>query len=469
MLGKAHQPTASRRRTTRHWACRGERKRRRLGPAAFLAIPIAVLALAAPASAAGSLTGVLDTVAAGTAPTVEQAVSAAAPLTPSPAPAQQTGEVASAPAPSDRAVEQTTGASSTSSAGAVASELSPASTRHDQTTAGAPADRPQSGPRSGTNPNASASTLSRTSGAGDAKGTAIAAPQRRSDPVGRPIHGVVPTANRAAPGAIRPSGLLPAARALVPSRLPVVAGRVLETLPAKIATLRAPLVLALTPPALSEVAALPGLPSLSGLPLLAIPPSLPNLPAFVEAPESGQAPIAVFAAVPPPPQPAPPQPNPLSLPAAAAGDRGVQSRATAPPGAGRPSNMAQAYGATPNGISDAMGAPDRWSSPSSAAGAHGRASAWAAGTTASAYGSSASLETAPGMASSGGASRQPSPAPAPGGASPATGAVAGTSIPILLTLAGLLLLAAPRVRRVLRLLGESWRLSPLALILERPG
>jgi hypothetical protein len=49
------------------------------------------------------------------------------------------------------------------------------------------------------------------------------------------------------------------------------------------------------------------------------------------------------------------------------------------------------------------------------------------------------------------------------------GAVAGTSIPIFITLAGLLLLAAPRVRRVLRLLGESWRLSPLALIPARPG
>jgi hypothetical protein len=49
------------------------------------------------------------------------------------------------------------------------------------------------------------------------------------------------------------------------------------------------------------------------------------------------------------------------------------------------------------------------------------------------------------------------------------GAAAGASIPILLALAGLLLLAAPRVRRVLRLRGESWRMPPLSLILERPG
>jgi hypothetical protein len=90
-----------------------------------------------------------------------------------------------------------------------------------------------------------------------------------------------------------------------------------------------------------------------------------------------------------------------------------------------------------------------------------------------AYGLPASDGTAPAAPGAtsprGGVYQQPSPAPAPGGASPATGAVAGTSIPIFLTLAGLLLLAAPRVRRVLRLLGESWRLSPLALIPERPG
>jgi hypothetical protein len=132
--------------------------------------------------------------------------------------------------------------------------------------------------------------------------------------------------------------------------------------------------------------------------------------------------------------------------------------------------------ATANGIGGVIGAPGRPASRTSSAGGVLRGAAsqvsWAAGTTASAYGLSTSDGTAraaPDTASSGRAYEQPSPAPSPGSAAPATGAVAGTSIPIFLTLAGLILLAAPRARRVLRLLGETWRLSPLALILERPG
>jgi hypothetical protein len=476
MLGKAHQLTAFRRRVTRQrvkrrLACPCERERRGLGPAAFLAIPIAVLALAAPASAAGSLTGVLDTVTTATAPTVEQTVSAATTLAPAASTTQKTADTAPGSAPAEGALEQTTGASSTSSADAVASELSAASTHQSQTTAGAPADRPQSAPRSGADPIASGSTLSRAIGAGERAAATITTRQRRSGPVGRVIHGVALTANRAAPGAARPSNPVPAGGALAPSRLPVVAGRLVETLPAGIATLPAPLARALTPPSLSELAALPELGSLSTLPLLAIVPSLTNPSALVTTPESGQPPVAGSTAVPPPPRPAPPRPYAVSLPAAAAaGDGRAPSTPTAPPGAWRAASVTQAYGATPTGIRDPVGAADRRGAPSSAVGAHRRASARAGSTTVPAFGSSASRETArtaPGSASSGGAYRQ-SP-PAPGGVSPAMGAAAGASIPILLALAGLLLLAAPRVRRVLRLRGESWRMPPLSLTLERPG
>jgi hypothetical protein len=249
-----------------------------------------------------------------------------------------------------------------------------------------------------------------------------------------------------------------------------------ETVPATIAALPARPVGALGLPSLSEVAVPGELPSLSTLPLLAILPSLPDLPALMAPQESVPSPVAVFTAVPPPSQPAPPQPIARSSPAAAAGgDRATPSTVPAPQGAGHASTVAQGYGATSNGIRGAIAATDqrRGSTRATAGGLRGAPSS-AAGTTASAYGFSASDETAraatgTGTASSGGVYRQPSPAPAPGGASPATGAVAGTSIPIFLTLAGLLLLAAPRVRRVLRLQGESWRLSPLALILERPG
>jgi hypothetical protein len=469
MLGKAHRPPALCRRAAR----RGRRERERRGTSplpAFLAVPIALLALAAPASAAGSLTGVLDTVATATAPTVDEAVSATAPLAPSPAAAgEPAGELA--PAPADRAVEQTIGSSATSSTGAVGSELPAASTHHDQTTTVAPADRPQSAPRSGADANASGSTLSRTIGAGDGAGTAITARQRRSDPIGRVVHGVALAASRTAQGASRPSDPLPADGALAPSKLAGAARRLVETVPAAIAALPARPVGALGLPSLSEVAVPGELPSLSTLPLLAILPSLPDLPALMAPQESVQSPVAVFTAVPPPSQPAPPQPIARSSPAAAAGgDRATPSTVTAPQGAGHASTVAQGYGATSNGIRSAIAATDqrRGSTRATAGGLRGAPSP-AAGTTACACDETARAATGTGTASSGGVYRQPSPAPAPGGASPATGAVAGTSIPIFLTLAGLLLLAAPRVRRVLRLQGESWRLSPLALILERPG
>ena len=65
----------------------------------------------------------------------------------------------------------------------------------------------------------------------------------------------------------------------------------------------------------------------------------------------------------------------------------------------------------------------------------------------------------------------PTPAPAPGGvtAVPLSAAGTGISVSIFLTLAGLLLLAAPRTTRRLRDAGEAWRPAPFVLIPARPG
>ncbi len=64
----------------------------------------------------------------------------------------------------------------------------------------------------------------------------------------------------------------------------------------------------------------------------------------------------------------------------------------------------------------------------------------------------------------------PAPGPAPGGSSgSATGGVAGFGISPLLTLAGLLLMGAPRAMRRLRLLCRPWRTACFVLIPERPG
>jgi hypothetical protein len=59
--------------------------------------------------------------------------------------------------------------------------------------------------------------------------------------------------------------------------------------------------------------------------------------------------------------------------------------------------------------------------------------------------------------------------PSPGGASPATAAGTGFGFSIFLTLAGLLMLAAPWAKRRLGLASEPWRLAPFVLIPERPG
>jgi hypothetical protein len=499
MLDKAQQPTPSRRGAAGRQA-HGAKRSRTLALPAVLVPAIAVLVLAAPASAAGPVAGVLDTVAKAAAPAVTEAVSAAAPVALSPAAAQQAGDVAPRPASVGLTVEHATSSPTTSSVSTLGSELTGASSHHDQPPAGAPAHQPESAPGSGDGPHASSSTPSHVIGSGDNAGAATftASPQRPSDLVGGVVHGVALTANQVGSAAPRPTGLLPADRGTrrpLPSRLLDVASagtpartvrqlvlapgllgasralgdvgatatRLVETTPATIAPLLTPLARTLTLPTLPELTVLAELPSLLTLPALMTSPELPE-----------QSPTPVVTPALPAPS-APRQPIALSVPGSAArGDGAGAPTAAAPQGAGHASSAAQARAATANGVRGAIGAPDRRGSTSSAVGAFSRAATWAVavGAATSAYGLPASGGTAlpaPRTTSPGGAYEQPSPTPSPGGASPATGAVAGTSIPIFLTLAGLLLLAAPRVRRVLRLLGESWRLSPLALIPERPG
>jgi hypothetical protein len=64
----------------------------------------------------------------------------------------------------------------------------------------------------------------------------------------------------------------------------------------------------------------------------------------------------------------------------------------------------------------------------------------------------------------------PTPGPTPGGASGGTAAGAsGIALSAFLTLAGLLLMAAPRALRRLRLSSQPWRTAFFVLIPERPG
>jgi hypothetical protein len=66
-------------------------------------------------------------------------------------------------------------------------------------------------------------------------------------------------------------------------------------------------------------------------------------------------------------------------------------------------------------------------------------------------------------------SPSPSPPPAPGGATGSAAGSSGLALSGFLTLAGLLLLGAPRAMRRLRLSCEPWRTACFVLIPERPG
>jgi hypothetical protein len=63
----------------------------------------------------------------------------------------------------------------------------------------------------------------------------------------------------------------------------------------------------------------------------------------------------------------------------------------------------------------------------------------------------------------------PTPGPAPGGASGSAAGASGLALSGFFTLAGLLLLGAPRAMRRLRLSCQPWRTACFALIPERPG
>ncbi len=353
MLDKTQQPTASRRATGRpaHGCKRGGRT---VPLPAFLVTPIALLALAAPASAAGSLTGVLSTVEQAAAPAVTQAASAPAALAPSPAAAQQAGDVAPRPAPVDRTIEHTTSSSATSSASTLGSELTGASPHLDQAPAGAPADQPESAPPLGDGSHAPGSTPPRAIGGGAGAGalTSTASPQRPAGSVDGVVQGVALTANQATSGALHETGLLPARRGgehqPLPSRLadgatagtpahtvqdlvlaPGLLGasralgevgatvtQLVETPPATIAPLLTPLARALTLPSLPELAVLPELASLLTLPPIETLPVLPTLPPLLAPPASGeQSPSPVLTPALPPVPSAPSQPIAPSLPA----------------------------------------------------------------------------------------------------------------------------------------------------------
>jgi hypothetical protein len=75
-----------------------------------------------------------------------------------------------------------------------------------------------------------------------------------------------------------------------------------------------------------------------------------------------------------------------------------------------------------------------------------------------------------GEASAAAPERPPAAPQAPGGSSSSSaGSTAGSGFPILLLLAGLLLLGAPRATRRMQLASERWQLAPFLLIPDRPG
>jgi hypothetical protein len=74
-----------------------------------------------------------------------------------------------------------------------------------------------------------------------------------------------------------------------------------------------------------------------------------------------------------------------------------------------------------------------------------------------------------GGSASGGPPVSPTPGPAPGGASGAAPGASGVALSGFFTLAGLLLLGAPRAMRRLRLSCTPWRTACFVLIPERPG
>ncbi len=230
-------------------------------------------------------------------------------------------------------------------------------------------------------------------------------------------------------------------------------------------------------------------------PVEIVKPPAPETPAVGAAPEQPGAatvePVAPIADAPPPPPP----PAAPAIPVASGPGPWLATVAT-PIGAD-PSNAAAAGGrharatrtgetearagqgsAGPGGVSrcllSGLGGPiahncfDSW--PGAAAVAVAATPVLtAAPTLAPAADGSSSTQDSGGSAG-GGRPVLPSPGPAPGGASGAAGGSgAGVGLSGFLTLAGLLLLAAPRAMRRLRLSCLPWRTAFFVLIPERPG
>ncbi len=502
MFGKAQQPMASHaRQSGRPAAC--EQKPRATAALSALGMSFAVLVLAAPANAAGPVSGLLDTVAKTAAPAVAQAVAPAPQVAPSPfpSPARRADDAA----PSTAAAVKQTADRAASPSGSAGGDRAGASAQHGQdsssgasATQHAPGDRSESATRRDESSHSSSATPPHDASSTSSPGSTVpAAPGHSSSPIGRLLtYGAAPVTKRTTADVRRTLVKRPAGtgeRGLLSAQTPRTAGGVLAH------TVRQP---ALAPAVLGEASraignvgetatrlagstpvaivplpaslqpsslTLPS-PTLPWLPVLLAVPVRPVLPAVPALPALPALPIFTLA-----PQQLPLQAQPTGLwpPIAvtsgtferspAAAQQGAAPVSTAPasgwPGAAAMTSASEQT-AAPQGRTSAGVAP----AGTPAAGEVTPSAPSMAATTGYPYASATAASAAPLAARPARA-----PAPSPGGISAATGAVAGTSIPIFLTLAGLLLLATPRVRRVLRLLGESWRLSPLALIPERPG
>jgi len=475
MLDKAHQPSASSRRAARRGIGRVWRLRGTLALVAAVTASAGTLGLAADAGAAGPVERVLGVVTRGAeAPSsaVAQALPAAAAVTPSPA---QAGDAAPAPSPVAQTIERTTSAVSP----AASDGVEPGGA-HSTSADSQPAGEPESAGRSDQSVHRSTPTASGDASNGNAAGADTAlAPERRTGPLEHLTHGVVRRNKRATahaprvtpglpgqgPSAQLPSALGAATLAHVVQRLtpsPVLLDeasrriggldetvtQLLGATPQALVTLLVPVVSVPFPfPSLPRppLPLLPSLPSPASLPFLTLgSPAPPQLPTLIR-------PQALWPAI------TPVQVGDGTSPTVR------QQLASPTTRAGRA--IAKAASAATDVAIDASSRPG----PTHANPPQEGAAAMAADAAAANRYAPATELPAPGTTAPLGARPQPAPSPSPGGVSAVPGAGAGQSIPTLLMLAGLLLLAAPRTRRVLRLLGESWRLSPLVLIPERPG
>ncbi len=295
MFDKAQQPMASHARRSGRAAARERKPRATPALSALgvsIAVPIAVLVFAAPASAAGPVTGLLDTVAKAATPAVTRAVPAVQENAPSPVAAQQAGEVA----PATSTIEQTV-SQATSSTGSTGNEPTDTTLHHAQSSGAAPADRtgttPTTGPAEG--PRASSAPAHGASSPGSTDGVLAPAPGRSPAVIVGLAHGAVHTVKQATAGTPHlPGKRLPrppgeTATRLVDHATPLTIVPLLRwvgtltlpslSLPALLPRPMLP-IFALTPPALALLPPLPLPPATQ--PTGAWPPAAPMLAGEVE-------------------------------------------------------------------------------------------------------------------------------------------------------------------------------------------